>query len=164
VDQCILRNINFSGDVLRMLAGAAAGAVEGMRIARSLNYLVIDGIMCVVPNPCPDELFVRTIDIEDIEEIIDGCIVLDQRPEKKKIEIISEKGDIYALGYISETCYIYDLENIQLGIHAFDLCLTKKITCPKSKMMSSEIHINGYKEVTVGKLHKVTLHIAYGCI
>lgn len=146
----ILQKINFSGNKIRKLANKVTGTKEGMKMNRTIYYAWY-GQKFIVPAPTPNDLKLRTIDIEDIDEIVDGCILLNQRPEKERFEIRGAAGQVFAVGSADDADYIVDADFLEDNVHAFNLLLTDENPCPKEKILACEIHINGYKAIEMAK-------------
>ena len=150
----IMQQMNFSGDVIRELAYKNTDSNEGMKMNMTINYLTVTDTFgkamdFFIPIPYTDGMNLRKMDIEDISDIVNGRMIFNTRPAMEKFEIIGKRGHIYACGCVNDARYIVDPDYWKAGFHVFTLPLSRKRLCPKSQIFSSEIHINGYKAISM---------------
>ena len=118
--------LNISGDELRRLANDATGTMEGLNMRRTISIFFRDGggIFQYV-DPVPDVgtgMTTTTLDIEHVEEIRNGEVIFDLRPEIKLFEITGVGGSpLYATGKVDNACYESCPEDLKKNVYRFFL-------------------------------------------
>jgi hypothetical protein len=150
VEERIMDLLNISGDELRRLANDATGTMEGLNMRRTISIFFRDGggIFQYV-DPVPDVgtgMTTTTLDIEHVEEIRNGEVIFDLRPEIKLFEITGVGGSpLYATGKVDNACYESCPEDLKKNVYRFFLPMQKKGSCrpDADDIKSAEIYING---------------------
>ena len=139
-----LQQINISGEDLRSMANKLTGGKEGLQMKRTIHafryrHEVWGELHRMSGGSWRTDNY--HVDIEDINEIVDGRIRIDVRPEMKQFKVTGAGGKpSYATGSIFEARYNGDVED---NFHNFELSLEPTSQhCKKNNLLSAEIHID----------------------
>lgn len=104
------------------------------------------------------------VDVEEIEEIWDGKIFYDERPQRQTFEITGVGGwPIYAAGHVNDAQYESTIEDADNSKHLFNMPL-KSTTLQRNQLsavLSSEVRINAKKVMSLGESAKTTSFIEF---
>ena len=160
IDDGVMEQLNITGDELRRLANDATGAIEGLKMNRTICVFFSTGNRRWIrkyggwpgmPDPHVDPVpdvgsNTTTLDIEHIREISNGRIVFDLRAEFESFEITGAGGSpVYATAKVNGASYNNDPWYLKQNLHHFPLPLKKKSRLPKDNirdsMMSAEVGV-----------------------